>query len=112
MTVSAPRRAGPTRSAVEDLYDRMGRLMQDFLGDGTAPALAVPIDMEETDDAYIVEIELPGVRREDVDVQLRDGQLSSRARSTRNCRRRCTGVRILVPIPAGQSPTRRGRKAD
>jgi HSP20 family protein len=75
MTVSAPRRAGPTRSAVEDLYDRMGRLMQDFLGDGTAPALAVPIDMEETDDAYIVEIELPGVRREDVDVQLRDHQL-------------------------------------
>lgn len=75
MTVSAPRRAGPTRSPVEDLYDRMGRLLQDFLGDGIAPALAVPIDMEETDDAYIVDIELPGVRREDIDVHLRDRQL-------------------------------------
>jgi HSP20 family protein len=76
MTVSAPQRSRPARSAMEDLYDRMGRLMQDFLGDGTSPALGVaPTDIEETDDAYIVDLELPGVRREDVDVQLRDSQL-------------------------------------
>jgi HSP20 family protein len=76
MTVSAPQRSRPTRSAVEDLYDGMGRLMQDFLGDGTSPTVvAAPMDVEETDDAYVVDLELPGVRREDIDIQLRDNQL-------------------------------------
>ena len=31
--------------------------------------------MEETDDAYTVEIDLPGVAREDVDIQLDDRTL-------------------------------------
>ena len=33
-------------------------------------------DVEEDDDAYSVEIELPGVRRDDIDVQLDGGVLS------------------------------------
>ena len=33
-------------------------------------------DVEETEDAYSVEIELPGVRREDIDIQLDDRQLT------------------------------------
>ena len=32
--------------------------------------------MEETDDAYTVEIDLPGVAREDVDIQLDDRRLT------------------------------------
>ena len=35
-----------------------------------------PVDVEETDDAWIVEAELPGVDKKDVDVQLRDSQLT------------------------------------
>ena len=34
-----------------------------------------PVDVEETDDAWIVEAEVPGVRREDVDVEVRDSEL-------------------------------------
>ena len=32
--------------------------------------------MEETDDAYVVEIDLPGVKRDDIDIQLSDRQLT------------------------------------
>jgi HSP20 family protein len=69
------RRGDPVRE-IADVYDRMGRLMQDFLGDGTPMNLAAAAaDIEETDDAYIVDIELPGVRREDVNIELRDNEL-------------------------------------
>jgi HSP20 family protein len=69
-------RSRPARSTMEDLSDRMSRLMHDFFGDGTPATMAMaPIDIEETNDAYVVDIELPGVRREDVDIELRDNQL-------------------------------------
>jgi HSP20 family protein len=41
-------------------------------GDGTWIPSA---DVVETDDAYVIEIELPGVRREDVDVKLNGNEL-------------------------------------
>jgi HSP20 family protein len=65
---------------MEDVYDRMGQLMQGFFGEpgqlgftgGRWSALA---DIEETDDAFIVEIDLPGVRPEDVNLELRNNDL-------------------------------------
>jgi HSP20 family protein len=60
----------------EDFYQQVDRLAQSALGQpalGTAqdgrPWLPAG-DVSETDDAYLVEIELPGVRREDVDIEL------------------------------------------
>jgi HSP20 family protein len=34
------------------------------------------VDIEETEDAWVLEAELPGVRREDVNVEVRDGELA------------------------------------
>jgi HSP20 family protein len=51
------------------LLDAWGHLVP--LGDGFLP----PADVEETEDAYIVELELPGVRKRDVDVTFTDGRL-------------------------------------
>ena len=64
---------------LDELHSRMEQLMQGVwsdarLGDG-APWVP-PVDVEETDDAWIVEAELPGVDKKDVDVQLRDSQLT------------------------------------
>ncbi len=68
----------PTRE-FEDIYDRMGQLMNFAFG-LTPAALAdmpwVPLaDLSETDDAYIVRVELPGVNKDQVDVQLQGGEL-------------------------------------
>lgn len=37
-----------------------------------------PADVEETDDAYVVDIELPGVRKEDLDIEIAGRRLSVR----------------------------------
>jgi HSP20 family protein len=34
-----------------------------------------PVDVEETEDAWVVEADLPGVKHDDVDVQVRDSEL-------------------------------------
>ena len=69
----------PTRE-FEDIYDRMGQLMNFTFGGLTPVALAgmpwAPLgDVSETDDAYIARVELPGVNKDQVDVQLQGGEL-------------------------------------
>jgi HSP20 family protein len=41
----------------------------------TQAAWAPPVDIEETDDAWIVEAELAGVKRDDVNVEVRNNEL-------------------------------------
>ncbi|MFV0131767.1 Hsp20/alpha crystallin family protein [Streptomyces sp. HMX87] len=62
-----------------DLYERMGQLWQSavlggggLLGDAWAPLA----DLEETDDAYLVGVDLPGVKKDDITIELRAGELS------------------------------------
>ena len=63
----------------EDIYDRMGQLMN--FAFGLTPAVPadmpwVPLaDLSETDDAYVVKAELPGVNKDQVNVQLQDREL-------------------------------------
>jgi HSP20 family protein len=64
----------------EDIYDRMGQLMSMAFGDlAFTPALAAawtPLaDISETDDAYLVEVELPGVNKDQVNVDVNDREL-------------------------------------
>jgi HSP20 family protein len=72
------RRWDPARE-LEELHSRMGQLMGSSL---PLPAIAdggvwtPAVDIEETEDAWIVEAELPGVKREDIDVELRDSELA------------------------------------
>jgi HSP20 family protein len=64
----------------EDIYDRMGQLMN--LAFGLAPvdladtAWTPLADLSETDDAYIVKVDVPGVQKDQVQVQVQDRQLS------------------------------------
>jgi HSP20 family protein len=58
---------------MEDLQDTMGQLIEGLFG-LVPPAVAARLpmaaaDIEETDDAYLVEINLPGVQPEDLNVE-------------------------------------------
>lgn len=69
-----------------DLHERMGRLLAQLDGAfGAGPGAAFgdraggwrpAADVEETDEAYLVELELPGVTGEDVSVEFGGGELS------------------------------------
>lgn len=53
----------------------MGRLFDGALKEGGLGAWSPLADAEETNDAWVVEAELPGVKREDVNVEVHDGEL-------------------------------------
>jgi HSP20 family protein len=64
----------------EDIYDRMGQLMNLAFGLGPAVELGdqpwTPLaDLSETDDAYVEKIDVPGVRKDQVEVQVQDREL-------------------------------------
>jgi len=75
---SSPVRWEPWRE-FESLTGQMNQLFESTFGQsalssggGWAPA----VDVEETDDAYVVEAELPGVHRNDVQVEASSGVLT------------------------------------
>ncbi len=57
---------------LENLSAQMGRWMDSAFGrlDSSLSAWSPLADVSETDDAYVVEVELPGVRRDDVTIEL------------------------------------------
>src|ERR1700730_17304439 len=60
----------------ENLYTEMDRLAQSVFGASTGDRAWIPAaDIVETEGAYVIEVELPGVRREDVDVNLNGNEL-------------------------------------
>ena len=64
---------------LDELQRRTAELIDSVWSRGTRARDDLPwvpaVDVEETDDAWIVEAEVPGVRREDVDVDVRDSEL-------------------------------------
>jgi HSP20 family protein len=117
---SQPARRGDPVAEIEQLQDRMGSLLQSFFADpfptvaaGTVPMWVPPADIEEIDDAYLVEIDLPGVRADDVNLELRDnnelritGQYRDRERSgiVRRQNRRTGQFEYVVVLPGEVDP--------
>jgi HSP20 family protein len=69
-------RSGPTE--LQQMRQQMDHFLQDLLR-GTVPedpGFWIPdVDIEETDDAWMVQADLPGAKPDDVDVELNDGEL-------------------------------------
>jgi HSP20 family protein len=75
---SQPVQVGEPFSELEQLHERMGELVNSVLLGAGLPnggSWSPPVDIEETEDAWIVEAELPGARQEDVNVELRGSEL-------------------------------------
>jgi HSP20 family protein len=86
MAMLPARRIGHSHTVIdpsrefEDIYDRMGQLMNVAFGDlGLATLADIPwsplADVSENDNAYLVHVELPGVRKDQIDVQMQDREL-------------------------------------
>jgi HSP20 family protein len=92
----------------EDLYDRMGRLLDGRIPEAFTRQWVPAVDLEETDDAFLVEVELPGVKREDIAVNLQGDELSvtgevkerERAGLVRRQTRRTGAFEYRVTLPA------------
>jgi HSP20 family protein len=62
---------------IEQLQDLIRSFLRDPFGatGEQAPGWIPAADIEETDDAYILELDVPGLKREDVNIELRDNEV-------------------------------------
>jgi HSP20 family protein len=108
MAMFPARRTGRTLTdpsrEFEDIYEPMGQLMNVASGDLAAGPADMPwspaADLTETDDAYGVHVEWPGVHKDQLKVQLMDRSWRSPARSRSPP---TAGVTAAHAGPAGSS---------
>jgi HSP20 family protein len=69
--------------SVDAVTERMRRIAEQMFSGLGSPALLAeaaawipPVDIEEEDDAYVLEVELPGVKRDDVHIELVGNELT------------------------------------
>jgi HSP20 family protein len=63
----------------DDLYQRMGQLVNTAFGglwQAGGQAWAPAADLSETEDAYVAEVELPGISKDDIHVELNGQELA------------------------------------
>ena len=86
MAMLPTRRGGQSLTIVdpsrefEDIYNRMGQLMDLALGDFVMPrdgtlSWAPLADVMENDDGYEIHAELPGLSKDQIDIQVQDREL-------------------------------------
>jgi HSP20 family protein len=63
---------------LEELQQATAQLLESVVSGapGEGLAWAPPVDIEETEDAWVVEAELPGAEHDDVHVEVRDSELT------------------------------------
>jgi HSP20 family protein len=105
----------PSRE-IEDIYDRMGQLVNVALGDLGTDWLAElpwspPAEVSETENAYVVAVELPGVRKDQISVALQDrevivtGEATDQVKGRRHRSSRRTGrFEYRAMLPGDVSP--------
>ncbi len=86
MTMLPARRRGRTfaiadpSSELEAIYERMGQVVNAAftdlgVGQMTDMAWSPPADLTETDDMYLVHVEVPGMRKDQLNVEVSDREL-------------------------------------
>jgi len=116
---TTPTRRGDPVAEIEQLQDQMSQIISSFLrgphlgaGGQQAPVWMPPADIEETDDAYVLELDLPGVHKDDVHIKLRDdevritGEIKQKGRTglIRRQTRRLGQFEFMVTLPGDIDP--------
>lgn len=85
MAIERFRRRPPTLLepffGIRSLQEEMNRLFSDYFGqtaETRVPAISPAVDMLETKDSVTVKVELPGIKKEDVEISLKDELLTIR----------------------------------
>lgn len=66
----------PMAAEFDDLFERMNRFLEAAAGTAPAAMAFSPLaDLHETDNAYVVEAELPGLKRDNIDVEISEREL-------------------------------------
>jgi HSP20 family protein len=103
---------------IDEALGRMGLRLEVMPGHGPQPAWPWSVwssdllAVEETDDAYIIEVELPGLSAQDLDVRVQHCRLSirgevdgqNRAEGTDHGSRSRDRFEHMLPLPAGTDP--------
>jgi HSP20 family protein len=102
----------PMAEELDELFDRMSRFLESASAMPTLvgrTSWAPMADMYETDDAYVVEVEFPGVARENIDVEIAERELLIKAETApresegvmRRSTRRSGTFEYRAMLPAG-----------
>ena len=78
MSLPARRSPMPTFGELQEIHSRTRELMERAwpgLEAGEGGLWSPPVDIEETDDAWIIEAELPGVDKKDVDIEVHNSEV-------------------------------------
>ena len=112
-------RRGDSLAEFEQLQEQMGQIINSLLrgeqnlgGAPQSPFWVPAADLEETDDAYLLELELPGVRKDDVNIEVRDnevrvtGEIKQQERTgiLRRQTRRVGQFQYVVALPGDIDP--------
>ena len=97
---------------IQELQEQMGQLVEQMMSNEQGGIWSPLVDIEETDDAWIVEAEVPGVQREDLNVEVRDnelaitGEIKERERKgiLRRKTRRVGRFEFRVTLPGNTNP--------
>lgn len=99
----------------------MGQIISSFLrdpmggiGSQQASVWVPAVDIEETDDSYVLETDLPGVKRDNVNVELRDNEVritgaieeKQRTGVLRRQTRRAGQFELVVSLPGDIDPNK------
>ena len=99
---------------IHELQEQLGQLMEHVMSAEDGGVWVPNVDIEETEDAWVVEAEVPSVKREDADVEVRDsevvisGEIKERERKgvLRRKTRRVGRFEFRVTLPGQTDPER------
>lgn len=104
----------PMSAEFDELFERMNRFLESAaamppMAMAEGMAWAPSAEMRETDEAYIIECELPGIKRQDIDIEVGEreihitGELTEREREgvLRRTTRRTGRFAYRALLPAG-----------